>query len=63
VLQRVEEICADPYDIRTSKPLHGSLADARSSRLGELRITFRVVREHVVVVVVRIGPRGDIYKA
>lgn len=58
---RIHELCDDPFDIRYSKPLHGSLDDTRTSRLGNIRIIFRVVREQLVIVVVRIGPRGDVY--
>ena len=63
VLRQVEAICEDPYNPRLSKPLHGELASVRSSRVGNLRVIVRVIDERVVVVVVRIGPRGDVYKS
>jgi mRNA interferase RelE/StbE len=62
-VRQVDAICEDPYDTRLSKPLHGDLASVRSSRVGQLRIIVRIEDEQLVVVVVRIGPRGDIYKS
>lgn len=62
VARRVDELCADPFDHRLSKPLHGDMSETRSSRIGDIRVTFRVIHDVLVVLVVRIGPRGDVYK-
>jgi mRNA-degrading endonuclease RelE of RelBE toxin-antitoxin system len=51
----------DLSDLRLSKPLHGTLSGRRSSRIGELRVMYDVSRERVLVTIVRIGPRGDVY--
>lgn len=60
--ERLEQLAADPFDPGSSKPLHGQLAHARSSRIGSFRILFRVLQDRVLVIVMDIGPRGDIYK-
>jgi mRNA interferase RelE/StbE len=62
VAKKVALICDNPYDRAHSKPLHGDQVDTRSSRIGELRIIFRVIEAELVVLIVRVGPRGDVYK-
>jgi mRNA interferase RelE/StbE len=61
-LARVELICEDPFNGNVSKPLQGRLDGTRSSRVGELRIIFEVVQGELLVSVVKIGPRGDVYR-
>jgi mRNA interferase RelE/StbE len=62
VLARLHELCESPFDPRISKSLHGDLASARSSRVGDLRIVFEVMAGRLRIYVIRIGPRGDVYK-
>jgi len=57
--QKLEELKADPFDRRNSKPLKGR-NDQRSARVGDLRILFRV--EGLDLIIAEIGPRGEIYK-
>ena len=57
--QKLEKLKADPFDPRSSRPLKGR-NDQRSARVGGLRILFRV--NDLDIVVVEIGPRGEIYK-
>jgi len=57
--QKFEKLKADPFDLRNSKPLTGR-NDQRSSRVGDLRILFRV--HDLDIIVAEIGPRGDVYK-
>lgn len=58
----LEELCLDPLAPQLSAPLHGTLAGLRRARFGQHRIVFRVEDDRLMVVVIRIGPRGDIYK-
>lgn len=54
---RLEDLKKDPFGI--SKPLVNH--DARSCRVGDWRIIFRVELNEVLLVV-KIQPRGDVYK-
>ena len=62
IFRRVRQICDDPFDLSLSKPLRGRLANRRSSRIGDYRILFEVINDELVVLVIRVGPRGDVYK-
>ena len=53
-------LAADPY--RVGKPLGRELAGLHSARRGSYRIVYRVVDERVLVQVVRVGPRSDVYR-
>jgi mRNA-degrading endonuclease RelE of RelBE toxin-antitoxin system len=57
--QKFEELSADPFDPRDSKPLKGR-NEQRSARVGGLRILFAVIGPDIVVA--DIGPRGEVYK-
>ena len=56
----LKELKSDPYGPNT-KPLKGTASDRRV-RVGGYRILYSVEREQVLVEVMRIGPRGDVYK-
>ena len=59
LLEKLEKLKSDPFDLQNSKPLKGR-NDQRSARVGDLRILFRV--EALNIIVAEIGPRGEIYK-
>jgi mRNA-degrading endonuclease RelE of RelBE toxin-antitoxin system len=51
----------NPYDPRLSTPLTG-LADLRKSRVGAWRIIYKVDEGKIIVDVVMIERRGQVYK-
>ena len=55
----LDSLSRDPFQ---GKPLKGSLAGKYSYRLGVYRIIYSVVRKELVVYVLDIGHRRDIYK-
>jgi len=61
MLQRLEQIAADPYGPYT-KPLTNA-ANLRAARVGGWRIVFSVDEEAHAVNVSAIGPRGEIYRS
>jgi len=61
-LARFEQLSIDPFDPGVSEPLHGIHAGRRKSRVGDFRIIFDVRDEELIVFIVRVGPRGDVYK-
>ena len=58
---RFKEILADPFNQDVGKPLVGKQG-LRSSRVGSLRILYRVYDEQILVLVERIAPRGQVYR-
>jgi mRNA interferase RelE/StbE len=59
--QRLRELASDPYDRRLSKPLAG-VQELRSARVGSWRIIFSADSAAQVLYVVRIQPRGQVYR-
>ena len=56
--QKIDALAADPFT--ASKPLSGS--DMRSARVGGLRILLKLDHGEVVVLVISIEPRGQVYR-
>ncbi len=50
----------DPH--RLGKPLGRELAGLHSARRGSYRIVYRIIDERVLVQVVKVGPRSDVYR-
>lgn len=46
---------------RSNKPLQG-MRDTYRIRAGSWRLIYRVVDEELIITVVKVGPRGDVYK-
>ncbi|MCC6958804.1 MAG: type II toxin-antitoxin system RelE/ParE family toxin [Dehalococcoidia bacterium] len=61
--RRIEQFAEDPFRTDISKPLHGPLQGARSSRVGDLRIIYEVSTGLLLVSIVRISPRGQAYRS
>lgn len=55
-----QAISRDP--IEEGKPLHGELKGLRSHRFGSYRILYEVRRGELLVIVIDLGHRGEIYK-
>ena len=60
ITQRFEDLCRDPFDPRISAPLTNA-GNLRKSRIGGWRIVFTVDRGRLVVFVVAIDRRGQVY--
>jgi mRNA interferase RelE/StbE len=58
-LNAFDVIARDPAQ---GKPLHGELQGLRSYRLGSYRILYEVRRGELLVVVIDLGHRREIYK-
>ena len=59
--QRFEELCQDPFELRLSAPLT-SAGGLRKSRIGGWRIIFSVDSGRLVVYVVTVDRRGQVYQ-
>ena len=49
------------YDPRLGKPLVGNLAGIWSLRIGELRVLYRIFDQRLIVFILKIGNRKDVY--
>ena len=58
----IGQLRVDPFDQIISAPLHGAWTGCRRSRLGDLRLVYEVHEDRLVVYILRIGPRGDVYR-
>ncbi|MCL6592054.1 MAG: type II toxin-antitoxin system RelE/ParE family toxin [Firmicutes bacterium] len=57
-----EVLKVNPYNDSNIKQLHGELTGLFRYRAGSLRVVYKIEEEKVMVIIVAIGPRGDIYK-
>jgi len=55
----LDDLEHDPFQ---GKPLKGELKGCYSYRVGDYRILYRVYRDRLLVIVIDIGHRRDIYK-
>lgn len=54
-------LAAEPH--RVGKPLHGPLAGLHSARRGQFRVIYRIDDAEVVVLIITIDHRRDVYRA
>ena len=59
--ERVERIAADPRTAPNTKPLVNA-ACRWTSRVGDLRIIFRIDENDRLIVILIVGPRGQVYR-
>lgn len=57
-----EQLKENPRDGVNIKKLHGELSGLNRYRVGNLRVVYSIEEAQIVVIVVAIGSRGDIYK-
>lgn len=55
----LERLAGEP---RAGKPLHGELAPFWSYRVGDYRVVYEIRDEEIVVLVIMIGHRREIYE-
>ncbi|GIN58080.1 type II toxin-antitoxin system RelE family toxin [Lederbergia ruris] len=58
----INQLSENPYAIPNVKPLKGSNHDDFRIRIGSLRLLYRVYNNELIIIILDIGPRGDIYK-
>lgn len=58
-LNALEAIAQNPTE---GKPLHGELKGLRSYRLGSYRILYEALHDELIVIVIDLGHRKEIYK-
>ncbi|EKN66478.1 hypothetical protein BABA_15252 [Neobacillus bataviensis LMG 21833] len=58
----INQLRENPYAIPNVKPLEGSEHDDFRIRIGSLRLLYRIQNNTLIIIVLDLGPRGDIYK-
>ncbi len=61
IADAIERLAADPFP-PGSKPLQGADKGTRRVRVGAYRVVYEVIRKRLVVLVIKIGHRGDVYR-
>ena len=57
-------LAEDPEALKNNiKKLHGDIADLYRLRVGSYRIIFRKDRKDLIVLIIRIGHRSDVYRS
>jgi mRNA interferase RelE/StbE len=59
IRRKVQEVAADPAKARNVKRLKGR--DGYRLRVGDWRVVYDIEAGKLVLIVIEIGPRGDIY--
>lgn len=62
VIEIINQLRENPYAISNVKPLEGSVHDDYSIRIGSIRLLYRIQNDKLIIIIIDIGPRGDIYK-
>lgn len=59
LIQAIDQLLENPL---SGKPLQGSLEGLRRLRVGKYRIVYDLMQHRLVILVVRIGHRKDVYR-
>jgi mRNA interferase RelE/StbE len=62
IISALEQLATSPYNNPNTKKLKGMEGNIYRLRVGNFRIIYEIVDNELMIFVVRIGPRGDIYK-
>lgn len=58
----VEMLKQNPYAVPHVKPMEGTAYEQYRVRIGDIRMIYRLHNDQLLVIIVKIGPRGDVYK-
>lgn len=61
ILDKIEDLKKDPRPIGV-EPLHGEWSDYYRVRVGKYRIIYAVQDEKLIVYVVKVAKRGEVYR-
>jgi mRNA interferase RelE/StbE len=62
IMKVLNKLQADPYNLPNVKRIKGSDFETYRYRLGDFRLIYRIHNDKLLILVLDIGPRGDIYK-
>jgi mRNA interferase RelE/StbE len=62
IVLAIEDVATNPYESAQTKKMKGYSGDFYRLRVGDYRIIYEIIKDRLLIVIVRIGPRGDVYK-
>lgn len=62
IAEIISKLEINPFAVPNVKPLQGSRQEDYRIRIGTLRLIYRVEQQRLVIIVLDLGSRGDIYK-
>lgn len=57
----IESLSEDPFKVKNVKTLQGIGDNVYRIRFGNFRVLFQVKSRDLIILIIKIGPRGDIY--
>lgn len=58
----IDGLSENPYNTKNVKPLIGFGSEVYRIRFGDFRLLYQVEHDYLIVLIIKIGPRGDVYK-
>ena len=62
IVQSIELLSTDPFNHPQTKQMKGYEGGIYRLRIGNFRVIYEIIDDRLLIIVVRIGPRGDVYK-
>ncbi|CAB3394287.1 type II toxin-antitoxin system RelE family toxin [Kyrpidia spormannii] len=62
ILQAIESLSVNPCHHPKTKLMKGYEGQFYRLKVGNWRIIYEVIEHQLLIVIIRIGPRGDVYK-
>lgn len=62
IIKSIGRLRKGPYDHPQTKKMKGYEGDFFRLRVGQFRVIYELMETKVLIIIVRIGSRGDIYK-
>ena len=62
ILNALEKLRNDPFEHPHTKKMKGVEENIYRLRVGDYRVIYEIKNDELMIYVIRVGPRGDIYK-
>ena len=62
IAEIVQLLSQDPFSVPNVKPLQGTSQDVYRIRIGSLRLIYRIENGVLIITILHLGSRGDVYK-